>query len=114
MEFICIGALTSQNRLFLLLAWYRLPSDTVETFHQLDKVLAFRDSKDKEIILLRDTNCDLTKKPVDQTDDSNTRHLCNLYDLYNFHQLIMKPTQVTLTTSSIIDHIATYVRNICS
>jgi len=39
--------------------------------------------------------------------DNNTRNLCNLYDLYNFHQLITNPTRVSLTTSSIIDHIAT-------
>ena len=39
--------------------------------------------------------------------DSNTRHLCNLYDLYNFHQLITNPAPVSLSTSSIVDHIAT-------
>ena len=76
-------------------------------FHKLDKVLTFLDSEDKTIILLGDTNCDLTKKPGDLNVDNNTRHLCNLYDLYNFHQLIMNPTWVSLTTSSLIDHIAT-------
>ena len=39
--------------------------------------------------------------------DNNTRHLCNLYKLHNVHQLIMHPTRVSLTTSSIIGHIAT-------
>ena len=87
LELICIEVLPSRNKPFLLLAWYRPPSDTVGTFHNLDKVLAFLDSEDKEIILLGDTNCDLTNKPGDLNVDSNTRHLCNLYDLYNFHSL---------------------------
>ena len=107
LELICIQVLPSLNKPFLLLAWYRPPSDTVETFHKLDKFLAFLASEDKEIILLGDTNCDLTNKPGDLNVDSNTRHLCSLYDLYIFHQHIMNPTRVTLTTSSIIDHIAT-------
>ena len=39
--------------------------------------------------------------------DNNGRPLCNLYDLYNFHQLAINPTRVSVSTSSIIDHIAT-------
>ena len=74
-----------------MLAWYRPPSEPVKAFHKLEKVLTFLDSKDKQIKLLGDTNCDLTKNPRDQNVDNNTRHLCNLYDLYNFYQLIMNP-----------------------
>ena len=107
LELICIEVVPSHNKPFLLLAWCRPPSDTVETFHKLDKVLAFLDSEHEEIILLGDTNYDLTNKPGDLNEDINTRHLCNLYELCNFHQLIINPTLVTLTTSSIIDHIAT-------
>ena len=107
LELICIEIEPPRNKPFLLLAWYRPPSDPIQTFHKLDKVFAFLDSEDKEIIFLGDTNCDLTNKPGAQTVDNNTNHLCNLYELYNFLQLIKEPTRVTLTTSSIIDHIAT-------
>ena len=107
LELICIEVLSSRNNPFLPLAWHRPPSDPCETYHKLDKVLTFLDSEDKEIIFLGDTNCDLTKKPRYLNLDNITRHLCKLYDLYNFHQLIMNPSTVSLTTSSIIDHIAT-------
>ena len=39
--------------------------------------------------------------------DNNAKHLCNLHDLCNFHQLIMNLIRVSLNTSSIIDHIST-------
>ena len=39
--------------------------------------------------------------------DSNVRHLLNLYKLFSLKQIIKEPTRVTLTTSALIDHIAT-------
>ena len=104
---ICIEVLSSRNKPFLLKAWYRPSSDTVKTFRKLDKAPVFLDSEYKKIILFGATDCDLTNKPGNLNVNSNIRHLCNFYDLHNFHQLIMNPTRVTLTTSSIIDHIAT-------
>ena len=56
---------------------------------------------------LRDTNCDLTPKQAEQPVDSNSKHMLDLYELFSFKQLIDRPTRVTLTTSSIIDHTAT-------
>ena len=51
--------------------------------------------------------------PIKQAIDINTKHLIGLYELFSFKQLIKEPTRVTLTTSSVIDHIATtYARNI--
>ena len=44
-----------------------------------------------------------TEQPI----DSNTKHMASLYELFSFKQLIEGPTRVTLTISSIIDHVAT-------
>ena len=65
------------------------------------------DKEGKEIILLGDTNCDLTPKQAEQPIDNNSKHMLDLYELFSLKQLIEEPTRVTLTTSSIIDHIAT-------
>ena len=61
LELICIEILPQKCKSFLVLAWYRLPSDPMTTFEKLDIVLSFIDKKGKEIILSGDTNCDLTK-----------------------------------------------------
>ena len=101
------------SRSFLVPAWYRPPSDPVVSFHKLEKVLSFLDKEGKEIILLGDTNCDLTPKQAEQPIDNNSKHMLVLYELLSFKQLVEEPTRVTLTTSSIIDHIAiTCARNI--
>ena len=65
------------------------------------------DQEDKEIILLGDTNCDLTPKQDGQPIKNDSKHMSDIYELFSFKQLIEEPTRVTLTTSSIIDHIAT-------
>ena len=96
-----------KSKPFLVLAWYRPPSDPVASFDELEKVLSYLDKEGKEIILLGDTNCDLTTKQADQRIDNDTRHVTSLYELFSFNQLIKEPTRVTLDTSSIIDHIAT-------
>ena len=37
--------------------------------------------------------------------------MCNVYELFSFKQLINNPTRVTLSSSTIIDHVATTVTN---
>ena len=91
---------------FLLVAWYRPPGRPVDTFVKMEKVLTFLDKEDKEIIFLGDTNCDLTKR-ADRPIDNDSRHLDSLYELFSYKQLIEESTRATLTTSTIIDHVAT-------
>ena len=106
LELICIEVELPKSKSFHVLAWYRPPSDPVGSFNKLEKVLSFLDKEGKEIILLGDTNCDLTPKQAEQPIDNNSKQI-DLYELFSFKQLIDRPTRVTLTTSSIIDHIAT-------
>ena len=83
------------------------------SFNKLEKALSFLDKEGKEIILLGDTNCDLTPKQAEQPIDNDSQHMLDLYELFNFKQLIGGPTRVTPTTSSTIDHTApTSARNI--
>ena len=59
-----------------------------------------------EIILLGDTNCDLSDGPDEQLRDNKLKHTCDLYGLFGLVQLIREPTRVTLHTQTTIDHIA--------
>ncbi|MEN8446458.1 MAG: endonuclease/exonuclease/phosphatase family protein, partial [Cyanobacteria bacterium J06555_13] len=107
LEIICIEVEPPKSKSFLVLAWYRPPNDPVASFIKLEKVLSFLDKENKEIILLGDTNCDLTQKPPEQTRYNDSKHMLDLYELFSFKQLIEEPTRVTSTTSTLIDHIAT-------
>ena len=107
LEIICIEVEPPKSKSFLVLAWYRPPSDPVASFDKLEKVLSYLDKEGKEIILLGDTNCDLPTKQAEQPIDNDTKHMTGLYELFSFKQLVEEPTRVTLTTSSIIDHVAT-------
>ena len=54
-----------------------------------------------------DTNCDLSQEIDCLSLSENSRHTSNLYDLFSLKQIINEPTRVTLTTSTLIDHIST-------
>ena len=84
LEIICIEVEPPNSRSFLVLAWYRPPSDPVVSFDKLEKVLSFLDKEGKEIILLGDTNCDLTPKQAEQPIDNNSKHMLVLYELFSF------------------------------
>ena len=112
LELVCLEVELRKSRLFVVLAWYRPPSCSVELFAKLESVLSFFDNESKEVIILVDTNCDLTEKDV---PDNNARHMQNIYELFSFKQLTEEPTKVTMGTSTIIDHIAsTHPKNIKS
>ena len=112
LELLCIEISPPKSKPSLVVAWHRPPSDPVDSFSKLEKALAYLDKEGKEIIFLGDTNCDLAKKSTDQPLDNNAKHICDIYELFSFRQLIEEPTRVTLGTASIIDHVATCARNI--
>ena len=62
LETICIEVEPPKAKSFLLLAWYRPPSDTIETFDKMEKVLSYLDTEGKELILLGDTICEFGSK----------------------------------------------------
>ena len=107
LELICVEIQPPKSKSYFVVSWYRPPSDPVGSFSKLEKVLSYLDKEGKEIILLGDTNCDLTITAPDHPSGNNSKHICSLYELFSLKQLIEEPTRVTLTSSSIIDHIAT-------
>ena len=107
LELIFIEISPQKCNSVVVLAWYRPPSDPIWTFEKLETVLLFLDTKGKDIILLGGTNCDLTKVITNQPIENHARHMSEVYNLFSFKQLIQEPTRVSLTTSSLIDHIAT-------
>ena len=107
LDFICVEIEPPKSKSYLLVAWYRPPSDPVGSFKKLEANLAFLDKEGKEIILLGDTNCGLSNGPDGQLRDNNSKHICDLYGLFDLAQLIGEPTRVTLDSSTTIDHIAT-------
>ena len=96
-----------KSKSYLVVSWYRPPSDPVDSFNKVEKVLSYLDKEGKEIILLGDTNCDLAKSAQDQPAENNAKHISSLYELFSLKQLIEEPIRVTLTSSSMIDRIAT-------
>ena len=107
LETICIEVEPPKAKSFLVLAWYRPPSDTIETFDKMEKVLSYLDTEGKELILLGDTNCDFGSKENGRLTDGNAKLLSNIYNIYSLKQLIEDPTRATCSSSTIIDHIAT-------
>ena len=79
LEKVCIEVEPPKAKSFLVLAWYRPPSDTIETFDQMEKVLSYLDAEVKELILLGDTNYDFSSKENDCLTDGNAKHLSNGY-----------------------------------
>ena len=63
------------------------------------------DNENKEMYILGDLNCDVMK--ADKDSNTPTKKIKSLYELYLLSQLINKPTRVSMTTSSLIDHIVT-------
>ena len=109
LELVCIEIKPVKASPFIVLAWYRPPSDPVATFEKLEQVLQFFERENKEIILLGDTNCDLlaVEKEVSlNVEHNDTKRIEELYQLYGLTQLISEPTRETCRTSTLIDHIA--------
>ena len=78
LELICIEIEPPKSKPFLVIAWYRPPSDHVGSFDKLEKALAFLDREGKEMMLLGDTNYDLTGRSSDQLLDNNAKHMADI------------------------------------
>ena len=103
LEAVCVEIIRPHSRPFLVTFIYRPPNSTHDFFENFQKFIKMIDDENKEIYILGDLNCDMLKaKP-----DSATSKIKSLYELYQLSQLIKEATRVTMTTSSLIDHIVT-------
>ncbi len=112
-ELLCVEIEPIHAASFFVMAWYRPPNATADTFDHFEKYLYFLDREDKEIILLGDTNLDISTKyskvgnvTIDDLP-AHSLHLLEISNLFGLHQLIERPSRETLTTRTLIDHIAT-------
>ena len=103
LEILCIEVKPKLSKSFLVLAWYRPPKYEHETLNTLETLLKTIENENKEIMLIEDINCnDLN------IDDKNKviDHLRSVYRQFQMKQLIKFPTRSTLTSQSLIDHLA--------
>ena len=69
----------------------------------LDKSLEQISTEEKEIIVIGDFNCDMRPKKL----ASDSKELRDLFNLYQFNQLIKSPTRITDSTATLIDLVFT-------
>ena len=81
LELFCVDISPPKRKPFLVVAWYKSPSDPVDSFNKLEKALVFLDQEGKEIILLGDTNCDLAKKSTDHAPDKTRYQLSTIINI---------------------------------
>ena len=92
--------------------YYRPPNSPV-MFKKAEEALSYLDKEGKEILLIGDTNCDLSEVITCLSSARNSRCIRNRYELFSLQQIIREPTRVILTTSTLIDHISmTWIDNI--
>ena len=110
LEIICLEIEPTGARPFYVVAWYRPPSDPVQTFTKLERNLEFLDWENNEIILAGDTDSDISL--LDNSPDNNSNaynnasHMAAIFDTLGLKQLIEEPTRLTLNSATLIDHIA--------
>ena len=93
------------SRPFLVSTVYRPPNPPLEFFDNLEKLIKAIDDENKEMYILGDLNCDMLRK--DNEINTPTMTVKSLYEQYQLYQLIDQATRITMTTSSLIDHIVT-------
>ena len=97
LEIFGIEITHKQAKSFLVLCWYCRITDGIDspTFDALSKLIKRLDIEGKEIILIGDANCDLTK-----TEHSSTTNLRLIYSEFQFEQLIKYFPRVSTTINS--------------
>ena len=103
LENLCIEIRKPNSRPFLIATWYRPPCSSIDLFLCYELFLEKLDSLDLEYYLLGDFNCNLAFAQY----DSNIRRLCEISDLFGLQQLIIEPTRITESSSTLIDLIYT-------
>ena len=105
LEALCVEITKPHSRPFIVTTVYRPPNATSDFFDHFEKLIKQIDDENKEMYLLGDLNCDMLKKEALQ--NTSTKKLNSLHELYQLFQLIEEPTRITMKSSSLIDHVVT-------
>ncbi|CAB4024314.1 Hypothetical predicted protein, partial [Paramuricea clavata] len=100
---VCIELSLPYNKSLLISTWYRPPNSLMNIFDYWASFLAKCDNEDKELILIGDLNCDVSKT----IPDPHTGKLQFLCSLYQIDQLIKESTRLTPKSATLIDLILT-------
>ncbi|CAB3989895.1 RNA-directed DNA polymerase from transposon BS [Paramuricea clavata] len=103
LEMVCIELSLPYNKSLLISTWYRPPNSLMNKFDYWASFLAKCDNEDKELILIGDLNCDVSKT----IPDPHTCKLQFLCSLYQIDQLIKESTRLTPKSATLIDLILT-------
>ena len=103
MEAVCVEISKPHSRPFLVTTIYRPLNSSHDFFENFEKLVKAIDDENKEMYILGDLNCDMLKTE----SNTPTKKIKSLYELYQLSQVIKETTWVTMTTSSLIDHIVT-------
>ena len=105
LEAVCVEIIKPHSKPFFVTTVYRPPSALSEFFDHFEKLIKGIDNENKEMYILGDLNCDLLRPDKDY--NIPTKKIKSLYELYQLSQLIDEATRVTMTTTSLIDHMVT-------
>ena len=105
LEAVCVEIIKPHSKPVVVTTVYRPPSALSEFFDHFEKLIKDIDNENKEMYILGDLNCDLLRPDKDY--NIPTKKIKSLYDLYQLSQLIDEATRVTMTTTSLIDHMVT-------
>ena len=100
---LCVEISRPCSRPFLVTTWYRPPGSDARLFDDFENFLSRCDLENKELLLMGDLNCDVSKFPP----DAHTRRLQFISCVYQLEQLINEPTRVTRTSATLINLIFT-------
>ena len=106
LEAVCVEITKPHSRPFIVTTVYRPPNASSDFFDHFEQLIKQIDDEDKEMYLMGDLNCDMLKKEK-LSNNMPTKKLNSVYELYQLSQLIDEATRITMTTSSLIDHITT-------
>lgn len=101
LEGVCVEIIKAHIRPFLVTTIYRPPNSANNFIENIKKFVKTIDDENKVIYILGDFNCNILKTEC----DTATKNLKSFCDLYQMSQLIKEGTQITMTSSSLIDHI---------
>ena len=106
MEILSIEIRKPNSRPFVVTSWYRPPNSPYDPFPHLDTMLGRLDSQHVEHYLIGDMNCHLLS-----SYNIHTVALLSITEMYRLTQLIVEPTRITPSSSTLIDLISTSHRD---
>ena len=65
LEMICIEITKPYSKSLLISAWYRPPNSEGHLFDEYETFLRKSDLENKEVIIMGDLNCDISKSPLE-------------------------------------------------